>query len=74
MAVQHDWLCQTSCEETDVQGHHCRVVPGAELHSAVCLADGAVTFGNKGFDQPLDGDRADQQRIPGHGRLTASAA
>ena len=74
LAVQHDWLCQTSHEQTDVQGHHRRVVPGAELHAAVRLADGAVTFGDTHFDQPLDGDRADQQRIPGHGRLTASAA
>ena len=55
-------------------GHHRRIVAGAELHAAVGLADGAVTFGHPHFDQPLDGDRDDQQRIPSHRRLTASAA
>src|ERR1700723_1481507 len=43
-------------------------MPGAELDSAVRLADGAVTFGDAHLDQPLDSDCGDQQHVPSHGR------
>jgi hypothetical protein len=46
----------------------------AEFHTAVGLADGTVTFGHPHFDQPLDGHCDDQQRVPSHRSLTASAA
>jgi hypothetical protein len=49
-------------------------VAGAELDAAVCLADGAIAFGDTDFEEPLDGDRTDQQCIPGHRAITATAA
>jgi hypothetical protein len=40
----------------------------------VCLADGAIAFSDSDFDEPLDDDRTDQQRIPHHRGIIASAA
>src|ERR1700739_3040810 len=66
--MQRNWLDQTSHQQTGVECEHRRLVPGAELDSAVQPAPGAVALGDNHLGQSLHGDRADQQHIPDHRR------
>src|ERR1700739_526893 len=66
--MQRNWLDQTSHQQTGVECEHRRLVPGAELDSAVQPAPGAVALGDNHLGQSLHGDRADQQHVPDHRR------
>jgi hypothetical protein len=72
--MQHDWLKQTSHEQTRVERYHHRVVAGAELYAAMLPTHTPIALCDNDLGNPLDGDRADQQQIPDHLTITASAA
>ena len=66
-------LQQTTRQQAGVQHDHRRIVTRAELDATATAAPGQIALGHNQFRDAFDRHRGDQQGIPGHEQLSASA-